>query len=182
MNVYITDIAAWCNIEFESNYSANPLQGTNLYINDKLVTELVIPDGITAIKNYTFAGCCSITSVVIPNSVTSIGAYAFYVCNKLTSISIPNSVVSIGDFAFSNTNIANVTIGSGVEFIGRYAFGGNYLKNISIANPENWYVVVQENVVATSGIAISSEDLSDPAKAAELLSGTYSDRYWKRAE
>ena len=41
-SVYISDIASWCGIEFGNSY-ANPLCcGANLYLNENIVTELVI--------------------------------------------------------------------------------------------------------------------------------------------
>ncbi len=144
--VHISDIAAWCKISFGNAY-ANPLYyAKNLYLNGKLVTELVIPDGVTSIGSWAFDDCTGLVSVTIPssvtsigysafryctglksvtipNSVTSIGNYAFYNCTSLTSITIPNSVTSIGPYAFRNcTGLKSVTIGSGVESIGDYAF------------------------------------------------------------
>ena len=54
VSVYITDIAAWCNINFEDYYS-NPLwYGGNLYLNNELVKDLIIPEGVTSIGDYTF--------------------------------------------------------------------------------------------------------------------------------
>ena len=51
---YTGDIKDWCKISFGS-YSANPLNyAHNLYIDNELVTELVIPDTVTAIKAYGF--------------------------------------------------------------------------------------------------------------------------------
>ena len=45
--VHISDLSAWCGISF-GNYSANPLcNAHNLYLNGELVTDLVIPDGVT---------------------------------------------------------------------------------------------------------------------------------------
>ncbi len=85
-NVYITDIAAWCKITF-GNYRANPLYAKNLYVNNELVTELVIPEGVTKLETFSFYLCQSTTSVVIPNSVTDIKDYSFSKCENLTSIS-----------------------------------------------------------------------------------------------
>ena len=60
-SVHIRDLTAWCNIAFNDS-SSNPLSyADNLYLNGKLVTELVIHDGITEIKNYAFKGCRSLT-------------------------------------------------------------------------------------------------------------------------
>ncbi len=85
--VYITDLTAWCKIKFK-NYSANPLcYANNLYLNNQLITDLVIPNSVTMIDNYAFYGCNN-TSVTIPNSVTTIGYEAFYKCARLTSINV----------------------------------------------------------------------------------------------
>ena len=120
--VDISDLEAWCNIDFE-NYSSNPLYcAHNLYLNEEFVTDLIIPETVNAIKNYAFYGC-SVTSVEIPNSVTSIGDGAFYNCSSLTSVEFPNSVNSIRYAAFENcTGLTSVKIPNSVSSIGRSAF------------------------------------------------------------
>ncbi len=84
-SVYYTgNIEGWCGIAF-SNYAANPLCYTaDLYFGDALVTDVVIPDGVTEIGDYAFIGCESIKSIAIPESVTEIGEKAFYRCPNLT--------------------------------------------------------------------------------------------------
>ena len=100
--VYITDIEKWCKISIVNDVS-NPLfYAHNLYLNNKLVTNLVIPESVTSIGAYTFTGCSGFTSVTIPDSVTSIGDYAFAYCSGLTNITIPDGVKSIGYRAFYN--------------------------------------------------------------------------------
>ena len=98
--VHISDIAAWCNIDFDGPDS-NPLYyAHHLSLNGEQVKDLIIPNSVTSIGNYAFSGCSGLTSVTIPNSVTSIGYGVFSGCSGLTSVTIPNSVTSIGDYAF----------------------------------------------------------------------------------
>ncbi len=86
-SVYITDLAAWCNITFANSTDATPFwYAKNLYVNDELVTELVVPDGVTTISGRAFQDCDSLTSVVIPDNVTTIGNGAFYGCYRLAEV------------------------------------------------------------------------------------------------
>ena len=135
-DIYITDIATWCNISGLDNLMGDGSSNKNLYINHELVTSITIPNGVTAIPYYAFSKCSSLTSVTIGNSVKSIGEKAFYNCTGLTSVTIPNSVTSIGDYAFSGcTGLTSVKIGNGVTSIGYYAFWGcSGLTSITIPN------------------------------------------------
>ena len=125
MYVKTTDIAKWCGIRFET-CTSNPCVGGlgTLYLGAKKITSLEIPEGVTEIKDCTFAGC-DFTSVALPSSITSIGDYAFIFCSKLTGITIPNSVKTIGNFAFSNCSSLhspNIYIPNSVTSIGKSAF------------------------------------------------------------
>ena len=123
--VHISNIEAWCKISFGSSYS-NPLYyAQNLYLNGVLVTELVIPEGVTSIGNYVFYNCSSLTSINIPEGVASIGSSAFLGCSSLTVITIPEDVTSIGARAFCNcTELLSLHIGANVDSYGDNAFEG----------------------------------------------------------
>ena len=123
--VYISDIAAWCDISFD-DHNSNPLYHAHrLFLNGEEIKDLVIPNGVTSIGGSAFYDCTSLTSVTIPNSVTSIGDYAFSRCTSLTSVTIPNSVTWIGEYAFQNcTSLTSVSIGNSVTSIGQAAFYG----------------------------------------------------------
>ena len=112
-NVHISDLSAWCNIDFTSSY-ANPLfYVKNLYLNNELVTELTIPDNITEIKNYAFYGCSGLTSVDIIDGVKTIGNSAFDGCSSIESLYISNTIETIGDNAFAGcNNIFEIRVGS----------------------------------------------------------------------
>ena len=50
------------------------------------LAECTIPDSVTSIGDWAFAGCTSLTSVTIPDGVTSIGWCAFADCESLTNV------------------------------------------------------------------------------------------------
>lgn len=122
-SLYISNITAWCNIEF-SNVESNPLSnGSSLYLNGELATELIIPEGVERIGNFTFYSCSSLIAVKMPQSLTYIGDFAFQGCSRLTSINIPEGVTCIGDFAFDGCkSLKSIIIPKSVNRIGGCAF------------------------------------------------------------
>ena len=98
------------------------------------ITCIIVPSSVTSIGNYAFAYCFSLTNIEISSGVTSIGSSAFSNCRSLTNIEIPSSVTSIGSDAFSScSSLENVVISSGVTSIGYSAFFNcSSLTNIEI--------------------------------------------------
>jgi|GEM_PF-2792772 len=65
------------------------------------ITDLRLPEGLTALGYGSFWECTSLGAVEIPETVTSIEEYAFFSCNSLGgTIEISKNVVSIGQNAF----------------------------------------------------------------------------------
>lgn len=119
--VNISDIGAWCKMKFD-DISSNPLYcAQKLYLNDELITNLIIPDSVTSIDKNAFYNCTSLTSVDIPDSVTSIGVNAFCNCSNLINIEISDSVTSISGSAFYNTEWYN-NISDGLVYAGKVAY------------------------------------------------------------
>ncbi len=147
--VYIKDIADWCGISFANMYS-NPLYyAHNLYENNNLITNLIIPDSVKNIGDYAFYGGTSVTSVTVHDSITNIGNKAFYntawynnqqngviyagnfviqykgAMPANSSIVIRNGTKGIAASAFENcTNLTSIIIPQSVENIGEYSFYG----------------------------------------------------------
>ena len=149
-DIYLTDIAAWCNISGLGNLMEYGSSDKKLYLNNALVTSVTIPDGVTTIPDSAFSGCSGLTSVTIPNSVTSIGEYAFSRCNKLQDIYITdivawcnisglNYLMSYGSsnkkLYINNELVTSITIPDGVTEIPSYAFSGcKGLTSVTILN------------------------------------------------
>lgn len=135
-NVYISDLLAWCNMYwvYKNNSSMDPpisFNNANLYLNNKLVTDLVIPDGVTVIKPYRFYKIKSITSVRIPEGVTEIGDLAFSRCTNLVTVNIPKTVTNIHEDSFTGSwifsgcsSLRDVIFGASVRVIPRNTFNG----------------------------------------------------------
>lgn len=97
--VEITDITAWCAIEFATAES-NPLSNVKpLYIDGQPVTSVSLVD-VEAITNRAFYGCSSITSFKADNSLQTIGKEAFRGCEKLTTVELGEGITEIGSTAF----------------------------------------------------------------------------------
>ena len=120
--VYTDDITKWCEIDFRSN----PLEYANkFFVNNKLVSDLVIPNGVINIGEGAFKGYDGLKTVIIPDSVKIIGSSAFDGCRNLVNVEIGDDVTKIGDYAFRDCNsLTNIVIGENVESIGWYTFDG----------------------------------------------------------
>ena len=142
--VHISDLAAWCNIVFGTHIVAssdvchsNPLiYAKHIFLNGKEITDMNIPYGVTAIRDYAFKGFCGLTSVTIPSSVTSIGRESFEGCGGILSVEIPASVSSIGYNAFAGTSWFDNF--KGLMYLGPIAY--KYKGNM----PENTEIVIRD--------------------------------------
>ena len=103
--VNISDLAAWCNIEFAGFYGCNPLvYAKNLYINGKLATNITIPASVKTVSAKAFHGCTSLQNVIVQNGTTSLGYSAFNGCTNLKTITLPTSLDEILYSVFEGCN------------------------------------------------------------------------------
>lgn len=80
------------------------------YIPESGETEVVVPDGVTFIDSWAFAGCSKLESVIIPDGVTEIGSEAFKNCFGLKNIIIPDSVDYVDNRAFERDSVPKTII------------------------------------------------------------------------
>ena len=153
-SVDIDSPSALYYIKFSNKYS-NPLYyGHHLYYEQRIkypeggpqpnnpqyetveVKSIDVPEGVSSIGNYTFAGCHGLVSAIIPSSITSIGDGAFENCDSLTDIIIPDSVHIIGEAAFADcSRLSSITIPHSVTRLGNQCFYGcRGLTSITLSN------------------------------------------------
>lgn len=110
-----------------------------------IMSEVVIPEGVTKIGEKAFYNCTTLTKITVPNSVTYIGDNAFKGCTNLVSITLPERVTHF-EPSFTESRIAQITLPQGVTEIGQYAFYG--CKNLT-------QIVVPDGVKVISRSAFS---------------------------
>jgi len=116
--VNISDLAAWCRIEFESPTS-NPLfYARNLYLNGERITDLVLPDLVT-------------DNVYVTDLAYNAGNYTFYNIN-IESLTVPSYVEKIGEEAFYGSTVEQITFEEGIDTIGYQAFVGSNVKTLDL--------------------------------------------------
>lgn len=86
--VNIESIDTWLTYTFLSN-TCNPLYyAKHLYVNGTLLTDLVIPEGVTKINAHSFVNVVDITSITLPSSLLQIGSSAFNGCTGLERVNV----------------------------------------------------------------------------------------------
>ena len=89
---------------------------------ENTLTDVVIPDGVTSIRNYGLRGCSSAVTLTIPDSVTSIGDYACYNLTNLVTINGGSGLETINIQSFAQCpNLENVNLKS-IKSIGSNGF------------------------------------------------------------
>lgn len=106
----------------------DPSQGATATAGDIALGKTAAVNGemITGTSIYSGIPDASITGdIVIPNGVTSIKDGAFWQCSNIENLDIAGSVVTIGEAAFRNcTKIKSITLHEGTTTTGTYCFRG----------------------------------------------------------
>ena len=87
--------------------------GGSVFSGCKNLKSIELGKGLTTIGS--FYRCIGLESIVIPEGVTTIKEGAFNGCTKLASVTIPASVTTIGKNAFYDSNLWNVDFGGTQE-------------------------------------------------------------------
>ncbi len=120
-SVYIDNLSSWCNNTF-SDYFSNPLSiAHHLFVNGEEVSDLIIPNDVTTINDYSFYGCSYLNSITIGNSVKNIGSSAFAKCENITDVfCYTETVPTAHNEAFSDSYIQYATLHVPADLIEAY--------------------------------------------------------------
>lgn len=99
-------------------------------------SNVIIPEGVTAIAEEAFNNSQTIKSVTIPDQVTEIGSRAFSHCLNLVSVKLPSNLTAIPYGLFMECeNLRDIVIPDTVTTIGESAFlDCQSLSNINLPN------------------------------------------------
>ena len=121
--VNLESLEAWCNVTLGNEHSSPLSSAKALYINNVEAAGVRIPEGVTAVPNFSFYQCRSISYLIVPSSVKTIGSSAFEDCTSLSSVSLSEGLELINGSAFEGcSGLASITIPSTVNAISINAF------------------------------------------------------------
>ncbi len=169
--VYLTDLAAWCMMD---SVEQSPLEfAQTLYINDELVEDLQIPEGVTRIVERAFEGCKAISSVSFPSTIENIGQSAFQK-SSIKSYSFAPGVgeVTYGDYVFRSTALLETNLGAETTHISQEMFAGSDLKTATIP------VTVTEIAYAAFGGCSDLLDISAPETLISIKAHAFDETEW----
>ena len=102
-----------------------------------------------------------ITSVVMPNGLTTLADRAFNLCTSLNNVGWSPALTSIGENAFNNTGFTSITIPEGVTSIGFQAFA--YCAKLgSITFPATLQTVGEDVILKSPVVALYSRNPTPP--------------------
>lgn len=128
--VYISDLAAWCNIDAQTECGfgwddTNPMYvADGLFLNgEELQGDIILPAQVTSIATGAFYGCDGLTNVSLPPTVKRIGHWAFMHCSNLCNINLPNSLERIEHDAFKHCrSLTSVVFPASLRYVGLSAY------------------------------------------------------------
>lgn len=86
------------------------------------VTSFTVPEGVTAIGAWAFAGAVKLAEITFTDDVVSIGGAAFLGCKKLKSVELPKELDSVSDLTFCRSGLRSIDLPATVSAIGAGAF------------------------------------------------------------
>ena len=123
----------------------------SLFSGFERLESITLPKGAVRIGAYAFEGCTSLKTVNMNNNLRIVESYAFEGCTALSNISLPDSVVYLGSKSFMDcTSLSEIRLSENIQLIYSDTFNGcTGLKNINL--PEK-IRAIREGAFSGSGL------------------------------
>lgn len=145
---YGKGLEGWLSLDMKFGLLSN---GMKLFIDGAELTEVVIPESVTEIKEYAFSNVKSLKKVVFHDGVKKVGGGAFNYCSGLEEIILPEGLTQIETGAFAHCDrVSRIVIPASVTYMSEYAFTGTGFDEIYYnGTRDDWYSV---NSLKKSGL------------------------------
>lgn len=96
-------------------------------------SHVVIPEGVTRIKDRVFENATSLISITVPGTLMELDYGVFWQCTSLQSVTLANGVRTVGPQAFMECKaLKEIVLPASVTYIDDYAFDRSGITHITI--------------------------------------------------
>lgn len=157
VSFYINVGSTWETFTFVDDYENN--DANSIGVKNHMITDIcrgntnlravVIPDTITEIESYAFAGCTSLENVKLPADLRNIKKGAFSSCTSLKSVVYEESLNSTGAIIIGEKSFANCENLIDFDFSANHRYF--YLENNTFLNCYNIKKLNFEDIIGVEG-------------------------------
>ena len=128
--VYIKNLESWIN----NNIGLGFGQPYDLYLNDRLLIDLVIPESITELSEGAFSYINSIKTMTLPKTLETLNSQAIKECNNLTVIYSKSMFAPDGTGFRDNNQLKKIYVpmGSGSNYRGKWTNNSGIIYEVPI--------------------------------------------------
>ncbi len=135
-------------VEGEGDKYVSLVKGVKQYAGNIIIPDTVTYDNnrypVKSLGYEVFIGNKQITSVTLPNTIESVGNKEFYGCEKLATVNLPGNRISIGNLAFGSCeSLTEIIIPDASTILDEAFKGCAALKSLTL--PENAFI--GENII-----------------------------------
>lgn len=143
-------------------YGSHPVKaiGNYAFENNKTITAVTIPEGVTTIGTSAFYNCTALESISLPQTLTTLKTDVFDSCKALKSIVIPEGVTTLPGMCFRLcTSLTDVTLPASLTTILPSAFAScGSLTSLTL--PSSITDIRDEAITSCSNLTIYCEENS----------------------
>lgn len=95
------------------------------FANQALITALIVPEGVTRIKEIAFGAMSGLINIVLPSSLTELGRDVFFNCTSLRTVVLPIELTEIPSGTFYQcSGLEYLQFGENIRIVGDSAIFG----------------------------------------------------------